>query len=77
MSRAQARAGLREMRRGSECGDGRDSKRGWAVGRATWPRILASCASVRSLVHGKRGEGIADRGGPRRREREGARGSCR
>jgi hypothetical protein len=40
------------------------------VGRATWPRIPATCASARSLVHGGRGEGEADREGPRRRERE-------
>jgi hypothetical protein len=47
------------------------------VGRATWPRIPATCASARSLVHGGRGEGEADREGPRRREREreGARGA--
>jgi hypothetical protein len=35
-----------------------------------WPRIPATCASARALVHGGRGEGEADRGGPRRRERE-------
>jgi hypothetical protein len=40
------------------------------VGRATWPKIPATCASARSLVHGGRGEGGADREGPRRRERE-------
>jgi hypothetical protein len=45
------------------------------VGRATWPRIPATCASARSLVHGGRGEGGTDRGGPRRRERERARGA--
>jgi hypothetical protein len=43
------------------------------VGKATWPRILATCASARSLVHGGRGEGGADREGPWRREREEAR----
>jgi hypothetical protein len=73
--RARARAGLHEMRRGSECGHGRGSKRAGGVGRATWPRIPATCASARSLVHGGRGEGGADREGPRRREREGARGA--
>jgi hypothetical protein len=48
------------------------------VGRATWPRIPATCASARSLVHGGRGEGGTDREGLRRRERErrGARGNC-
>jgi hypothetical protein len=40
------------------------------VGRAMWPRILATCASASSLVHGGRGEGGPDKGGPRRRERE-------
>jgi hypothetical protein len=70
VSRARARAGLREMRRGSECGHERNLKRGWGVGRATWPRIPATCASACSLVHGRRGEGGTDRGGPRRRERE-------
>jgi hypothetical protein len=40
-------------------------------GRASGPRIPATCASARALVHGKRREGGADRGGPRRREREG------
>jgi hypothetical protein len=48
-------------------------KMSWGVGRVTWPRILATCASARSLVHSGRGEGEADRGGPRRRERKGAR----
>jgi hypothetical protein len=75
VSRARARAGLREMRRGSERGHGRGLKRSWGVGRATWPRILATCASARSLVHRRRGEGGTDREGPRRREREGAHGS--
>jgi hypothetical protein len=40
------------------------------MGRATWLRIPATCASVHSLVHGGRGEGGADKGGPRYRERE-------
>jgi hypothetical protein len=40
------------------------------MGRATWPRILATCASARSVVHDGRGEGGADRGGSRRKERE-------
>jgi hypothetical protein len=70
VSRARVGAGLREMRRGSECRHGRGSKRSWGVGKATWPRIPATCASARSLVHGGRGEGRVDRGGPRRKERE-------
>jgi hypothetical protein len=37
-------------------------------GRASWPRIPATCASARAMVHGGRGEGGADRGGPLRRE---------
>jgi hypothetical protein len=44
--------------------------RGWA----SWPRIPVTCASARALVHGRRGEGGADRGGPRCRERGRARG---
>jgi hypothetical protein len=44
-----------------------------ACGRATWPRIPATCVSARALVHGERGEGGADRGGPWRRGREGER----
>jgi hypothetical protein len=51
-------------------GTGGDSKRAGGVGRATWPRIPATCASAHSLVHGMRGEGGADREGPRHRERE-------
>jgi hypothetical protein len=46
------------------------------MGRVTWPRIPATCASARSLVHGGRGEGGADRGGPQRRERRGARATA-
>jgi hypothetical protein len=44
------------------------------VGRATWPRIPATCASARSLVHGGHEESGTDREGLRRREREGAHG---
>jgi hypothetical protein len=73
VSRERARAGLRELRWGSECGHGWGSKRAGGMGKAMWPRIPATCASARSLVHGGRGEGEADRGGPRRRERRGAR----
>jgi hypothetical protein len=43
------------------------------MGRATWPRIPTTCASARSLVHSGHGEGEADRGGPQRRQRMGAR----
>jgi hypothetical protein len=76
VGRALARAGLREMRRGSECGCGRHSKRAGTCGRTTCPRFPATCASARALVHGGRGEGEADSTGPRRgeRERTGARG---
>jgi hypothetical protein len=74
MSRARVRVGLREMRRGSECGHGRGLKWSRGVVRATWPRIPMTCASARSLVHGGQGEGRTDCEGPRRREREGARG---
>jgi hypothetical protein len=52
---------MRELRRGSECGHGWGSKRAGGVGRATWPRILATCASARALVHGGRGDGGAER----------------
>jgi hypothetical protein len=44
-----------------------------ARGRTSWPRILATCASARVLVHDGRGEGEADSAGPRRRERENGR----
>jgi hypothetical protein len=50
-------------------------KRSWGVGRAMWPRIPATCTCACSLVHGGRGEGGAHTEGPRRREREGARGA--
>jgi hypothetical protein len=40
------------------------------VGRVTWPRIPATRASARSLVHDGRVEGGADREGPQRRDRE-------
>jgi hypothetical protein len=40
------------------------------VGKATWPRIPATCTSAHSLVHGGRGDGEVDREGPRHRERE-------
>jgi hypothetical protein len=76
VSRVRARAGLREMRRGSECGHGRGLKRSWGVGRETWSRISTTCASARSLVHGGHGEGGADREGPRRRDRRGARATA-
>jgi hypothetical protein len=52
VSRVRAGARLREMRWGSECGHGRGSKRSWGMGRVTWLRIPATCASARSLVHG-------------------------
>jgi hypothetical protein len=48
-----------------------------ARGRTSWPRILATCASARVLVHGGRGEGGADRGGPRHRERKDGRAGQR
>jgi hypothetical protein len=45
-----------EMGRGSECVCGWCSKRSWGRGRVTWPRIPATCASARALVHdGARG----------------------
>jgi hypothetical protein len=44
-----------------------------ARGRASWPRISATCVSAHALVHGGRGEGGTDREGPRRRERKGER----
>jgi hypothetical protein len=62
MCRAQERAKLCEMGRGSECGRGRCSKkelRAWAGDVAEDP---GERARVRALVHGGRGEGGADRG---------------
>jgi hypothetical protein len=55
-------------------GVGGAKKGAGARGRASWLRIPATCVSARALVHGGRGEGGADRGGPRRRERGRARG---
>jgi hypothetical protein len=45
-----------------------------ARGQALWPRIPAS---ARALVHGERGEGRADRGGPRHSEGESERAGQR
>jgi hypothetical protein len=55
MGRARAGAGLREMRRGSECGRGWGPKRSWARGRALWPRIPVTCASARADPRRARG----------------------
>jgi hypothetical protein len=54
-------------------GAGEAQKGAGARGRASWPRIPATCASARALVHDGRGEAEADRGGPQSRERTGAR----
>jgi hypothetical protein len=51
-------------------GTGGAQKGAGARGPASWPRMPATCTSARSLVHGGRGEGRVDRGGPRRREGE-------
>ena len=40
----------------------------WA---ASWPRNLATCASMHALVHGGREDGRTDREGPWHRERKG------
>jgi hypothetical protein len=58
------------MRRGSECGTGGAQKGAGACGRASWPRIPATCASARALVHSGHGEGEADSA---ERERENGR----
>jgi hypothetical protein len=55
-------------------GAGGAQKGAGARGRASWLRIPATCASARTLVKGGRGEGGADRGDPRCRERGRARG---
>jgi hypothetical protein len=74
--RARERAMLCEMRRESECGLWRGSKKGARrVGRASWPRNPATCASAHSLVHGGHGESGYDREGPWRRKRKGTRGA--
>jgi hypothetical protein len=71
VGRARERAELCEMRRGSERGLWRGSKRELgARGWASWPRILATCASVHAPVHGEGREDGTDREGPRRRERK-------
>jgi hypothetical protein len=46
-----------------------------ACGRASWPRNPVTCASAHALVHGEREEGGTNKAGPRRRERNGTRGS--
>jgi hypothetical protein len=69
--RARERAMLCEMRRGSECGRWRGSKKG--VGRMGGHRGRenpAMCARAHALVNGEPGEGKTDREGPWRRERE-------
>jgi hypothetical protein len=67
---------LCEMRRESECGLWRGSKKGARrVGRASWPRNPATCASAHSLVYGGHGESGYDREGPWRRKRKGTRGA--
>jgi hypothetical protein len=72
VGKARERAKLCKMRRESECGLWRGSKRELgARGWASWPRILASCASAHAPVHGEGEEGGTDREGPRRRERKG------
>jgi hypothetical protein len=59
------------MRRESECGRWRGSKRELGrVGWASWPRIPETSVSAHAPVHGECGEGGTDREGPRRRERE-------
>jgi hypothetical protein len=68
MGRARARARLREMGWGSECRHGRGSKR--ELGRMGGRRGREFQRRARALVHGGRGVGGADRGGPQRRERE-------
>jgi hypothetical protein len=71
VGKARERAELCEMRRRSECGHWRGSKRELgARGWASWLRILATCASAHAPVHDGGGEGGTDREGPRRRERE-------
>jgi hypothetical protein len=73
VGKARERAELCEMRRRSECGHWRGSKRELgARGWASWLRILATCASAHAPVHDGGGEGGTDREGPRRRERKGA-----
>jgi hypothetical protein len=60
---------------GAGAGAGGAKKGAGACGRASWPRIPATCECARAGPRRGR-EGGADRGGPRRRERErmGARG---
>jgi hypothetical protein len=70
VGRARERAELCEMRRGSECGHGRGSKRELGA----WVGIVAeNFGDVRECAHdGPRrgGEGETDWEGPRRRERQ-------
>jgi hypothetical protein len=71
VGKARERVELCEMRRGSERGLWRGSKRELgARGWASWPRIPATCASAHAPVNGEGGEGETEREGPRHRERE-------
>jgi hypothetical protein len=64
VGRARAGAGLHELRRGSECGHGRGSKKSWGA----WVGVVAEDSSdVRECA---RGGPRRAWGGPRRRERE-------
>jgi hypothetical protein len=69
--KARERARLYELGRGSECGCGRCSKRSWGA----WAGDVAGDLDVRARVRAcwftaGRGEGGADKGFPRRSERE-------
>jgi hypothetical protein len=71
MGRARERAELCEMRRGSECGRWRGSKR--ELGHVGGRRGQEFRRRAHALVHDGRGEGGTDREGPQRRERKGER----
>jgi hypothetical protein len=76
VSRARARAGLREMRRGSECGHGQGSKgaRAWVERRGRGSRRRARVRARWSTVGAGRAE-LTGKAYGAEREREGAHGA--
>jgi hypothetical protein len=70
MGRAQERVSLWEMGRGASADVGRAQKGAGDVGGRRGRGFWRTCVRARALIHGGRGEGGADRGVPRRNERE-------
>jgi hypothetical protein len=77
VSRARARAGLREMRRGSECGHGRGSKgaRAWAERRGRGSRRRVRVRAHWSMAGAGRTELTGEAHGVEREREKGVRGN--